>query len=75
MDYPYIQAWHYMTGSMPYYVDDLVSRAKREKAPADAIFRRDDRTWARASECPNRDAIARCNAWLEGRGIAPTVAA
>lgn len=75
MDYPYIQAWNYTTGSMPYYVDGLVARAKREKAPADATFRRDNGEWARASKCPNRDAIARCNAWLEGRGIAPTVAA
>lgn len=39
MDYSYVQSWHYKSGSMPYYVDNLVARAKREKAPADATYR------------------------------------
>jgi hypothetical protein len=41
-DYPFIRLWHETSGSFPYYINDLVNKAKNENAPPTAIFRGDD---------------------------------
>lgn len=41
-DYPFIRLWHETSGSFPYYINDLVNKAKNEKAPPTAIYRADD---------------------------------
>lgn len=38
-DYPYIRGWGVMGGSLPYYVNGQLHRAREEKAPADAIYK------------------------------------
>ncbi len=71
-DYPYIRAWHASTGSSGSYVDDLIAKARRERAPADAIFIRhdgDERTWARIGEVTNRSEVERVERWLHDHGI------
>jgi hypothetical protein len=45
MIYPYIRAWGRMMGSSPVYVERQVERARRDRAPADAIFYGRDRRW------------------------------
>jgi hypothetical protein len=40
MDYPYIKAWGWMMGSNDSYIRDQVEKARRMKAPADAIYLR-----------------------------------
>lgn len=38
LDYPYIRAWGRMMGSHSYYVDDQVEKARRNKAPQNAVY-------------------------------------
>lgn len=47
--FPYLWAWHRLTGSMDYYIIDLCERAKRDGAGTDAIYF-DGRKWRYASE-------------------------
>ena len=53
--YEYVRAWGYYMGSHNYYIRDQIDEARRQKAPADAIF--EEHTafgpsgkWARFSE-------------------------
>ena len=39
MDYPYIVAWHRMTGSYQAYIKRQVEKARTENAPYDAIYK------------------------------------
>lgn len=39
MDYPYIVAWHRMTGSYKAYIDRQVRKAQEDNAPQDAIYK------------------------------------
>ena len=48
-DYPYIRAWGRMMGSNWSYVEDQMARARVDRAPADAIYKRDT-GWVRFSE-------------------------
>lgn len=41
-DYPFIRLWHETSGSFPYYINDLVNKARAENAPSTAIYRADD---------------------------------
>jgi hypothetical protein len=47
--FPYIWAWHKLTGSMDYYVMDLCEKAEKQNAPRDAIYF-DGKRWHRAVE-------------------------
>ena len=38
-DYPYIRKWGKMVGSMKYYIDQEVERARQENAPQNAVYR------------------------------------
>ncbi|MEB3023034.1 MULTISPECIES: hypothetical protein [Mycolicibacter] len=44
-DYQYIRRWGRHMGSLDYYINDEIERARTDGAPANAIFRRDDGTW------------------------------
>lgn len=38
MDYPHLRAWDRMMGSHDYWKEAMLARARREKAPADAVY-------------------------------------
>lgn len=44
-----------MLGSMRYYIDDQVNQARKDKAPQDAIYKRDNGTWARLRDIKDLD--------------------
>lgn len=46
MDYKYIRAWGKMLGSFRGYIEGEVEKARKERAPETAIYRRSDGTWA-----------------------------
>jgi hypothetical protein len=55
MDYPLIRAWGRQMGSMPYYIEAQVARARQTNAPHDALYERQSsagRTgqWARLDD-------------------------
>lgn len=55
MDYIYIRAWHRMTGSFNYYIEDQVDKARADKAPETAIyFDRYGNRWVTLEECVER---------------------
>ena len=37
-DYKYIWAWGKLCGSMDYYIDEQIKKAREENAPLDAIY-------------------------------------
>jgi hypothetical protein len=46
LDYPYIRLWGKMLGSMPYYINDQVRRARKDGAPQNAtFFSTDEQRW------------------------------
>jgi hypothetical protein len=49
-DYPYIVAWGRMMGSHRPYIRQQVEQARADGAPPNAIYRRDDGTWAITEE-------------------------
>jgi hypothetical protein len=55
-DYPCIRAWGQQMGSMSYYIDAQIEKARKDKAPEDAIYQRHEGSqpvpgvWARLSE-------------------------
>jgi hypothetical protein len=46
VDYICIRAWGAHMGSFPYYIRDQITIAHEDKAPGNAIYKRDDGTWA-----------------------------
>ena len=65
-DYKYIAGWHYLTGSEPYYVNNLQAQAARENAPADACYRdHDSREWVCAKDVKNRGFIREIEQWIK----------
>lgn len=46
--YPCIVRWGRELGSYAYYIDNQTAQAEADKAPATAIYKRDDGTWATA---------------------------
>ena len=46
MEYQFVVAWGRFLGSMNYYIQGQVDKARAEKAPERAIYRQDDGTWA-----------------------------
>ncbi|HET7713883.1 MAG TPA: hypothetical protein VFK94_06610 [Patescibacteria group bacterium] len=45
-DYKWIRAWGRLLGSRAYYIIDQVEQARKDHAPENAIYRKDDGTWA-----------------------------
>ena len=46
MKYYYIRAWGKLLNSFAYYIEAEIERARKDKAPETAIYRREDGTWA-----------------------------
>lgn len=46
MDYIYLRAWNRMLGSAPHFCTESLDRARKDKAPDDAIYERHDGAWA-----------------------------
>ena len=59
-DYPFIRAWGRIMGSHRDYIDHQVELAREDQAPPDAIYRRDDGTWATTDEILRSDTRCRC---------------
>jgi hypothetical protein len=55
LDYPYIRAWGWMMGSLPYYIDEQVKLARQDKAPQTATYRNDDGSWNTIEGCKRLD--------------------
>ena len=53
MDYIMIRAWGAYMGSYAYFIRDQVAIAHEDKAPGNAIFKRDDGTWATIDDITN----------------------
>jgi hypothetical protein len=72
MDYIYIRAWGRFMHSLPYYVRDEIERAREDKAPGNAIYKREDGTWATIDQIaePNRTTVARIASQI-GPGVEP----
>lgn len=45
MDYKYIRAWEKLMGSLPYYKEMQLEKARKENAPETAIYRNHEGTW------------------------------
>jgi hypothetical protein len=54
-DYPFIRAWGRIMGSHRDYIDHQVELARQDQARPDAIYRRDDGTWATTDEILRSD--------------------
>lgn len=65
MKYPYIRAWHYLSGSFAYYIKDQVSMAIKDKAPANAIYKSGNGKWRTIDEVENQQAKEAVIAWVE----------
>lgn len=55
MDYLAIRLWGQKLGSYGYYIEDQVNQARKDNAPQDAIYKRDNGTWARLSDIKDLD--------------------
>ena len=66
-EYRYIAAWHYLTGSMTYYVVHQQELAAKDNAPLTAVFYDDmrEKRWITAEEVENQDFIDRCVRWIQ----------
>lgn len=54
-DYRGIAAWGQAMRSFSYYVRQQQERALQEGAPLDAIYRKEDGTWATAGDIKNKE--------------------
>tara|TARA_R100000656_G_scaffold41714_2_gene34763 strand:+ start:447 stop:710 length:264 start_codon:yes stop_codon:yes gene_type:complete len=62
-NYPTIQAWHILTGSLAYYVDNMVRKAQAENAPLDATYKNNDGKWVRLRDVENQEFANQC--WVK----------
>lgn len=58
MDYSYIRAWGQMLGSFRYFIDGEVEKARASNAPATAIYRKQDGSWAVFEDIQNDETRA-----------------
>ena len=65
-DYIYIRAWGQMMNSMEYYIRGEVDKARREKAPADAIYKNHDGKWVTYATIARDDTRALLDRLVEG---------
>lgn len=63
--YPYIYAWGRMMGSRQYYVFDQIMDAIVENAPLDAVYKKDDGTWATFREVTNPSTRKHITDWID----------
>lgn len=56
--HPAIIIWGHFLGSFKYYIDGQIEQAQRDGAPRDAIYRRQDGTWATMAGVKNQDFFA-----------------
>lgn len=70
--YPFIWAWHQLTGSREYYITALIERAIRENAPKDAMYRCvDDGKWRTLRDLSEGNEMReRMDALLKRTGVA-----
>jgi hypothetical protein len=54
-DYPWIWRWGRLLGSFSYYIENEVKRAREDGAPQNAIYRRNDGTWATTDDVTSED--------------------
>jgi hypothetical protein len=66
-DYPLIRLWHETTGSMPYYIEDLVARARADDAPPTAIYQGQDKVWRTIDQVTNLETIHRLLPYVSAR--------
>jgi hypothetical protein len=66
-DYPLIRLWHETSGSMPYYINDLVEQARASNAPATAIYRARDNSWRTIEDVTNLNTIHRLLPYVSKR--------
>lgn len=64
--YPYIRAWCQMLGSFSSFTECEVARAIADQAPATAIYRRADGTWATFEEVQRPDTKLEIEAIIAG---------
>jgi|SRR6476469_792635 len=55
MKYPYIAAWGFDMGSLPYYIKGESATAEADKAPEDVIYKRD---FSSITEVEKEEALA-----------------
>ena len=59
MDYVYLRAWDRMMGSFQYWTDANLKKARRENAPADAIYNTagivEGGKWRTFAQCERED--------------------
>lgn len=53
--YSFIVKWGQELQSFMYYILDEVYRAEADKAPVNAIYKRDDGTWATTDDLQNQE--------------------
>ena len=59
-DYPYLRAWCKMMGSYDYYLQAQLEKARKDKAPEDAIYYRNFSQingWVCFADVTNKDII------------------
>lgn len=65
MNYLYIAAWHYLTGSRKYYVDARIAEAVKDNAPPRAVYKScDTRQWVTLDDVQNTQMVERCERWV-----------
>ena len=67
-DYRFVRAWGAMMHSHKVYIDTQVERARREGAPADAIYRGEDR-WHTVGEVNAAGTLSAMANTLENMGF------
>jgi hypothetical protein len=55
VSYPFIRLWGKEMGSFPYYINDQIARATEDRAPYNAIYRRDDGVWRTVDDIEGTD--------------------
>jgi hypothetical protein len=70
MEYLMIRAWGKYMGSYAYYIRDQIATAKEDKAPTNAIYKKDDGTWATIEDVkgPTRATVENYAAAIQKRG-------
>lgn len=64
-NYPMIRLWGRMLGSMAYYIEDEVKRAKADKAPQDAVYYdMTNKVWHTYREVTSQDTKDKLRLWL-----------
>lgn len=52
-NYEWVRKWGRLRHSKDWFIEDQVVRARKENAPANAIYRQMDGTWATTDDIPH----------------------